>query len=207
MERILRNSETPEISDFSAPVLFYPIRHHSPVCSFQLVKTIEEYKPDVILIEGPENANELIPVLTDENTKLPAAFYYFYKDAKKLVSDEAEDYKCYYPFLYSSPEYNALIQAKKLNIPAKFIDLPYCEILIATAENNGLRKNSDKHSYADDSYLMKSKFYKKLCEKTGLRTFEEFWEKYFEISGIFKTPQEFIKQMHTYCILTRNDVT
>ena len=208
MERILRNSENPEIipCDFSAPLLFYPIRHHSPACSFQLVRTIEEYKPDIILIEGPENANELIPVLTDENTKLPAAIYYFYKDVKKLVSDDAEDYKCYYPFLYSSPEYNALIEAKKLNIPAKFIDLPYCEILIATAENNGLRKDSDKHSYADDSYLKKNRFYEKVCEKTGLRSFEEFWEKYFETAGIFRTPQEFIKQMHTYCILTRNDV-
>ncbi|MBR1591522.1 MAG: hypothetical protein IJ666_00710 [Ruminococcus sp.] len=209
MERILRNSEAPEIipCDFSSPLLFYPIRHHSPVCSFQLVRTIEEYKPDIVLIEGPENANGLIPVLTDENTTLPAAFYYFYKDTKKLVSDDAKDYKCYYPFVYSSPEYNALVSAKKLNIPAKFIDLPYCEILIATAENNGLRKNSDKHSYADDSYLVQNRFYEKICEKTGLRSFEEFWEKYFETAGIFLTPQQFIKQMHTYCRFTRDDVS
>ncbi len=209
MERILGNSEITEMipCDFDSHFLLYPVRHHSPVCSFQLIRTIEKYKPECILVEGPENANELIPVLTDENTVLPSAFYYFYKDTKKLVSDDAEDYKCYYPFLYSSPEYNALKKAKELGIPSEFIDLPYCEILIGTANGKGLRKFSDKHSYADDSGLTRGMFHKKLCEKTGLRSFEEFWEKHFEIKGLGLEPQEFIKQMHTYCILSREDVS
>ena len=109
MERILRDSKASEIIPYSfdQPLLLFPVRHHSPVCSFQLVRTIKEYKPDIILIEGPENANELIPSLTHEDTQLPAALYYFYKDTKKLINDEGGDYKCYYPFLNSSPEYNA----------------------------------------------------------------------------------------------------
>lgn len=189
--------------DLSEKLLLFPVRHHSPVCSYQLVRTINEYKPDIILIEGPENANNLIPVLTDDNTKLPSAIYYYYKDSKKLVSESAEDYKCYYPFLYSSPEYNAMKQAKILNIPAEFIDLPYCDILINTAEQKGLRKNTEKHSYADDSHLTQSKFYEKICEETNVRSFEEFWEKYFEIAGVFLTPEKFVRQLHTYCIITR----
>ena len=199
MKQIFTQQEiTEKISlDFQNQVLFFPVRHHSPVCSYQLRKTIEAYQPEIILIEGAENANDLIPVLTDEKTKLPAAIYYFYKDKKKYVSEEAEDYHCYYPFLNASPEYTAMTEAKKRNIPAKFIDLPYSEILI----------HSQKHSknYADDSYLVKSKFYQKLCEKTGLRTFEELWEKYFEIAGLRVTPEKFIQQMYTYCILTRQD--
>ncbi len=207
MESVLRNREVSEIipCTMDAPVLFFPVRHHSPVCSFQLVRIIEAYAPDCILIEGPENANDLIPILTDDETTLPAAIYYFYKDTKKLVSEEGRDYHCYYPFLYASPEYNAMAEAKKRSIPAKFIDLPYSEILIHTSEAKGLRSEQDKHSYADDAYLAKSRFYAKLCEKTGLRSFEEFWEKYFEIGGIRKTPEEFLRQMHTYCILTRQD--
>ena len=185
--------------NFQNQVVFFPVRHHSPVCSYHLRNVIKIYQPEIILIEGPENANDLISVLTDEKTRLPAAIYYFYKDKKKYVSDEAEDYHCYYPFLNASPEYTALKEAKNLNIPAKFIDLPYSEILI----------HSQKHSknYADDSYLVKSQFYKKLCEKTGLRTFEEFWEKYFEIAGLRMSPEKFIQQMYTYCILTRQDST
>lgn len=207
MEGLLRDRQVSEIIPCSMqePVLLFPVRHHSPVCSFQLVRMIEAYQPECILIEGPENANDLIPILTDDETTLPAAIYYFYKDTKKLVSEEGRDYHCYYPFLYASPEYNAMAEAKKRSIPSKFIDLPYSEILIHTSDAKGLRTEQDKHSYADDAYLAKSRFYAKLCEKTGLRSFEEFWEKYFEISGIRKTPEEFIRQMHTYCILTRQD--
>ncbi|MCM1133349.1 MAG: DUF5682 family protein [Ruminococcus flavefaciens] len=209
MERLLQHGETSEIIPYNvdSPLILFPIRHHSPVCSYHLIKAIEAYRPDVILIEGPENANHLISVLTDEKTVLPSAFYYFYKDKKKLVSEEGADYKCYYPFQYSSPEYNALLQAKKLGITALFIDLPYSEVLINTAENQGLRKTADKHSYIDDSHIIKSRFYEKICEKTGTVSFEEFWEKYFEIGGLYISTEKFIRQMNTYCILTRADCT
>lgn len=214
MESLFTDSSIAEISgkegellkyDPKGELLLFPVRHHSPVCSYQLIGAIDEFSPTVILIEGPENANSLIPVLTDENTTLPAALYYFYKDKKKLVSEEAEDYKCYYPFLYSSPEYNALTEGKARGIPARFIDLPYCEILINTAGDKGLRTDRERHSYTDDSRLMRSQFYKRLCEKTGIRSFEEFWEKYFEIEGLKLTPEQFCRNMHTYCVLTRAD--
>lgn len=201
MEQILSQQNIAEKIElnFQNQVVFFPVRHHSPVCSYHLRKTIEAYQPEIILIEGPENANDLISVLTDEKTVLPCAIYYFYKDKKKYISEDAEDYHCYYPFLNASPEFTAMKEAKKLNIPAKFMDLPYSEILI----------NSRKHqqNYADDSYLVKSRFYQKLCEKTNLRNFEEFWEKYFEIAGLRLSPEDFIRQMYTYCILTRQDVT
>ncbi len=199
MEQILSQQHIAEkiTLDFQNQIVFFPVRHHSPVCSYQLRNVIARYQPEIILIEGPENANNLIPVLTDEKTVLPAAIYYFYKDKKKYISEEAEDYHCYYPFLNASPEYTAMKEAKKLNIPAKFIDLPYSEILIHSQK---YQKN-----YADDSYLVKSRFYQKLCEKTNLRNFEEFWEKYFEIAGLRLSPEQFIQQMYTYCILTRQE--
>lgn len=209
MEKVFGNSEIAEVIpyDLSGKVLLFPVRHHSPVCTYQLVRTIHEYKPEIILIEGPENANSLIPVLTDDKTKPPVAIYYYYKDTKKLVSEDTGDYKCYYPFLYSSPEYNALKQAKNMGIPAEFIDLPYCDILINTAEQKGLRKNSDKHSYADDTHITQGRFYEKLCEETNVRNFGEFWEKYFEIGGLYLTPEKFVRQLHTYCGITRAETS
>lgn len=209
MEKVFGNSEIAEVIpyDLSGKVLLFPVRHHSPVCTYQLVRTIHEYKPEIILIEGPENANSLIPVLTDDKTKPPVAIYYYYKDTKKLVSEDTGDYKCYYPFLYSSPEYNALKQAKNMGIPAEFIDLPYCDILINTAEQKGLRKNSDKHSYADDTHITQGRFYEKLCEETNVRNFDEFWEKYFEIGGLYLTPEKFVRQLHTYCGITRAETS
>lgn len=208
MDRILQDGQLSAMIPFSMeePVLLFPVRHHSPVCSYHLVRTIAAYHPECILIEGPENASFLIPVLTQEDTQLPAAIYYFYKDKKKYVNDEGKDYHCYYPFLPSSPEYNAMAEAGRQGIPAEFIDLPYSEILICTKEKQGLRSEQEGHSYSDDRHLVQSRFFQKLCEKTNLRSFDEFWEKYFEIQGIFITPEEFVRQMHTYCILTRQDV-
>lgn len=207
MERILRSKEIFEIIpfDLESPVLFFPIRHHSPICSYHLVKIIDEYKPDCILVEGPENADSLIPVLTDENTVLPVAFYYYYKDTGKLVTEEADDYKCYYPFLNASPEYNALLKARRLGIDCGFIDLPYGEILIHTAENKGIRKEREIQSYNDDYYLAENTFFKAICEKTGVRNFEEFWERYFEIDSLYGSTEDFIAKMYTDCYLIREN--
>lgn len=209
MEEIFGNIESVKVVpyDLDRKVLLFPVRHHSPVCSYQLLRTIREYQPEIILIEGPENANNLISILTDDKTKPPVSIYYYYKDSKKLINEKGEDYKCYYPFLYSSPEYNAVKQAKAMEIPAEFIDLPYCDILINTAEQKGLRKDSDKHSYADDTHFTQGEFYQKLCDETNLRSFDEFWEKYFEINGLYLTPEQFVKQIHTYCGIVRAETS
>lgn len=208
MERLLRGEEISEVAfpklyDLSRRILYFPIRHHSPACSWHLRKTIEAYGPDCILIEGPENANDQIPVLAHPETKAPVALYYFYKDSKGLLSEEKEDYRCYYPFLDASPELTALREAAARGIPARFIDLPYGEILIGTAENEGLRGGGEKQNYNDDYLLSRSEYLKRLCEKTGLRSFEELWEKYFEIGGIFRETEEFVRLMSVECGLSR----
>ncbi len=193
--------------DLSAPLLFFPVRHHSPVCAFHLQKLIEAYQPDCILIEGPENAGEMIPVLAHEDTRAPVALYYFYKDKKGLLSGEKEDYKCYYPFLDCSPELVALREARARGIEARFIDLPYGEILLGTRARQGnsgdASGNGEKHTYNDDYLLSRSRYIRLLCEKTGLRSFEELWEKYFEIEGLFLQTEAFVERMLVYCSLSR----
>lgn len=205
MEQLLRGGEVPEIDllDCGKPVLYFPVRHHSPVCSFHLKKAVEACAPDCILVEGPINAEKLIPVLTSPDTKAPVALYYFYKDALGLVSEEKEDYRCYYPFLDASPELAVLREAAGRGIPAHFIDLPYGEILIHTGEGQGIRRESEKQTYNDDYLLSRSRYFSLLCEKTGMRSFEELWEKYFEIGGLYESTEDFVRQMFAYCYLSR----
>ena len=189
--------------DLSGPVLYFPIRHHSPVCSYHLQKAAEAYRPDCILIEGPGNAEPLIPILIHEDTKPPLALYYAYQDKEGLISPDREDYKCYYPFLACSPELTALKEADRRGIHVEFMDLPYVEILAGTMENRGIRKEGEKQNYSDDYLLSRSRYFAQLCEKTGVRDFEEFWEKYFEIQGLFQETPEFVHQMLFYCGLSR----
>ena len=145
--------------DLSGPVLYFPIRHHSPVCSYHLQKAAEAYRPDCILIEGPGNAEPLIPILIHEDTKPPLALYYAYQDKEGLISPDREDYKCYYPFLACSPELTALKEADRRGIHVEFMDLPYVEILAGTMENRGIRKEGEKQNYSDDYLLSRSRYF------------------------------------------------
>lgn len=209
MEAVLRGKKTAEVIpfDWNAPVLYFPIRHHSPACSWHLERAIARYRPDCILVEGPENANELVEILTDPDTTAPVAFYYACRDKGKHLSDAEEPgtWRCYYPFLDTSPELVALRAARALGIPGRFIDLSYAGILLETKEARGLRSNEEKLSYAADRYLAHSRFQKLLCEKAGVRDFEEFWEKYFEVEGLALTSEAFVNLMYTYCGLSRED--
>lgn len=209
METLLRGEKPAEVIPFSldVPVLYYPVRHHSPACAWHLERVMERYAPECVLVEGPENANHLIPVLTHPDTKAPVALYYAYRDETGLLTSEQgeESCRCYYPFLDHSPELVALRGAAARGIPARFIDLPYREILLATEKARGLRAKEEKLSYANDRYLAASRFQQLLCEKSGLRSFEEFWEKYFETTGLVQTDEAFVRQMNAYCLLTRQN--
>ena len=52
------------LCDRAAPVVFFPVRHHSPACARQVDRLIRAIRPDAVLIEGPRDATHLIPLLT-----------------------------------------------------------------------------------------------------------------------------------------------
>ncbi len=199
MERILRSKEMAEI-------VLLPVRHHSPACALHISRMIEEIHPGVILVEGPGNANALISVMVHEDTKAPFAIYYSYHDTMGLISEEKEHYRCYYPFLDYSPELAALRTGKRLGIPTAFIDLPYGDILAASQEGKGLlKREEEKNNYNDDYLLSRNAYLGELCEKTGLRSFDEFWEKYFELNGLGEESGKWFSNLLTYCALAREN--
>lgn len=198
METILRSTEMAEI-------VFLPIRHHSPVCARHVQKLIRLLSPSAILIEGPETANRLIPVLVHEDTKPPLALYYSYRDSMAVLSENKEDYKCYYPFLNYSPELVALREGNAFKIPTAFIDLPYGEILAASAKGRGLLKEGEKINYNDDYLLTNNAYLRELCIKTGMGSFDEFWEKYFELKGVSEDSGKLFSHIYTYCCLAREN--
>lgn len=178
------------------PVVYVPIRHHSPVCSIQLLRTIEAYKPDALLIEGPGGSNHLLDVLGDERTKPPVSIYY------ARMSDE-ERRACYYPLLAYSPEYVALREAKRRGLPASFIDLDFGSFPLADSEAEPPGSKLDGRSLHDETLLSGASFMQRLCEKTGSRHFDELWERLFETGGLRKEPAAFFRDVFVYCTLAR----
>ena len=192
METILRRQEMAEIK-------LLPVRHHSPACAWQVRRTIRDWQPHAVLIEGPDSACGLIPAMLDEATKVPFAMYYSYDDTAGAVSEEKEKYRCYYPFLDYSPELAALRAGDALGAKVAFIDLPYGDILAASHAGRGMRREGEKSSYNDDYLLSRSAYVQRLCEKTGLRSFDEFWEKYFELEGLEQETETWFDNLLTYC--------
>ena len=168
-------------------IKFFPVRHHSPACAYHLKKIIEEYKPETILIEGPSDSNFLMEYMTNEETIPPFCIYSSY------IDKSGEKCRSYYPFLDYSPEFVAIKKSYELKINCSFIDMPFGYI-IENSENNINRKpisiyDKDNNKFNVNDYTIR------LTKKSGLKSFAEFWERDFEIKGILKNSEDFIKSV------------
>ena len=97
-------------------VSVFGIRHHGPGCARSLRAGLEELEPDIVLVEGPPDAQEVLSLLTAEDMKPPVALL--------IYSPENPARAVYYPFATYSPEWQALSYALGRGIPARFMDLP-----------------------------------------------------------------------------------
>lgn len=185
--------------NYSASVVLFPIRHHSPVCAYHLNQVIQDYNPEVILIEGPRNAKELMEDLTRKENKTPFCLYLSYDDQKGLLGEKGGKYRAYYPMLDYSPELVAIREGHRLNIPTKFIDLCYHEKLYHQKD----LAISTHQKLDEDRLFTVGSYYKRLCEKEGCRNFNELWEKLFEIKGFKQETKQFVENLFCYCYYTR----
>src|SRR5262245_38492321 len=62
------------------PLYWFPVRHHSPTTARHLQAALRGRKPRVVFIEGPYEANDLIPYVVDAKTDPPVAIYSSYRD-------------------------------------------------------------------------------------------------------------------------------
>ena len=100
----------------------FGIRHHGPGSARSLERALERVAPDIVLIEGPPEADGLIAFAADEAMRPPVALLVYRPDAPRRA--------VYYPFAEFSPEWLAMRFAVQRGIPARFIDLPQAHQLI-----------------------------------------------------------------------------
>jgi hypothetical protein len=95
----------------------FGIRHHGPGSARSLVAGLAALKPDCVLIEGPPEADALIPLAAHDGMRPPVALL--------LYDPESPEDAGFYPFAVFSPEWQAIQYAIKAAVPVRFIDLPY----------------------------------------------------------------------------------
>ena len=94
----------------------FGIRHHGPGCARSLRAALEALEPDIVLVEGPPDAQEVLPLLTSAGMRPPVALL--------IYAPEKPAQAVYYPFATFSPEWQALSYALTRGLPARFMDLP-----------------------------------------------------------------------------------
>jgi len=107
------------------PLTIFGIRHHGPGCARSLRAALERLEPDIVLVEGPPDAQEAIPLLAHPEMRPPVALL--------IYPPERPQDAVYYPFTVFSPEWQALGYAAGRGIPARFIDLPQAIVLAERA--------------------------------------------------------------------------
>jgi hypothetical protein len=103
-------------------VHIFGIRHHGPGSARSLRGALERLQPDTILVEGPPDADSVLPLLTAPKMQPPVALLIYVPDQPQR--------SVYYPFAVFSPEWQALHYGLSNNIPVRFIDLPQAHQLV-----------------------------------------------------------------------------
>src|SRR6266700_2434058 len=94
----------------------FGIRHHGPGSARRLLEALGELRPRIVLIEGPSDASDLLPMLADAAMVPPVALLTYAAD------DPAR--AIFWPFATYSPEYQAACWAARNGAAVRFIDLP-----------------------------------------------------------------------------------
>jgi hypothetical protein len=149
----------------------FGIRHHGPGSARSLERALARVAPDIVLIEGPPEADELIALAGDEAMRPPVALLIYRPDAPRRA--------VYYPFAEFSPEWRAMRFAIARGIPARFIDLPQSHQLVDESAD------ADDPDDADDAPAMPTPPESRdplegLARAAGYDDGERFWEQLVE---------------------------
>jgi len=111
--------------DLPAVAGLYGIRHHGPGSARSLREALAELGPDVVLIEGPPEADGLVSLAGDPEMAPPVALLGYVPGEPKTAA--------FWPFAVFSPEWQAIMYALGAGIPVRFCDLPAAHQLAMAA--------------------------------------------------------------------------
>ncbi len=94
----------------------FGIRHHGPGSAFAVRQALEATAPEIVLVEGPPDAAEVLALAADPAMQPPVALL--------LYAPEQPRQFVFYPFAVFSPEWQALQYALTRGVPVRFCDLP-----------------------------------------------------------------------------------
>ena len=144
-----------------------PVRHHSPACALAVGALVEEVRPAVVLIEGPEEYGRLLPALLDPRTRPPVA----------VLSLGTEGGGAgFYPLAEFSPEWVALRTGARVGAEVAFVDRSW----VVRAEDERPDGDAFARTLQSERNLAHSRTVAAVAERLGCRDHDEVWDHLFE---------------------------
>ena len=167
----------------------FGVRHLSPAAAWHLRQLLDRVSPKLVLIEGSDDADDLIPHIVSPKSTLPIAILAYTADAPVRTF--------VYPLATYSPEYQALVWCRENKVKAAFIDLPASVFLGLMDRDDGTTvldqekkedEKPDENKTGDEedaglAVLQKPKpesVYDKIATLAGEPDYETYWERHFE---------------------------
>lgn len=184
----------------------FGVRHLSPMGAWQLRGFLDRTRPELVLVEGLDDATSLTPDIVRKPSRPPLAIL-AYTDSQPVRS-------LVYPLASYSPEYQAILWGRAHGVAVEFFDLPSDIFLglqdieierrerarqiadpahdpegaagtatpASEATPNGARPPDPAATPEDSSETPESRnsLYQKIAEMAGERDYDTYWERHFE---------------------------
>jgi hypothetical protein len=92
------------------------IRHHGPGSARAVAAALAGLEPDIVLIEGPPEADKIVELAASEEMEPPVALLAYAVDDSTRAA--------FWPFAVFSPEWQAIRYGLAAGVPVRFCDLP-----------------------------------------------------------------------------------
>lgn len=189
-------------------VVYFPVRHHSPACAWQIRQWIRAHRPRAVLVEGPDDFTPLIRHLLHEKCQPPVAIYTHYRiqlpGSKNKQTGDGR-HAGYYPLCDYSPEWVALREGHAVGADLRFIDLDYPSQRVvedAAQEKPGALKIE---SLQAEHHFRRSAYLQELARRLGCRDHDELWDRLIEVRGWQGKPEKLVHEVAAYCWFSRLD--
>ncbi|MFF5144517.1 DUF5682 family protein [Streptomyces sp. NPDC013157] len=152
--------------------LLLGVRHHGPGSARAVRAALDAARPRAVLIEGPPEADALVPLAADPEMRPPVALL------AHAVDEPGRS--AFWPLADFSPEWVALRWALEHEVPARFIDLPATHTL-AWERQEDPREPEDRSGAGQQQVRVDP--LAALAEAAGYDDPERWWEDVVEHRG------------------------
>lgn len=144
----------------------FGVRHHGPGCARSLLAALERFAPDALLIEGPPDAADVLPLATSPVMKPPVALL--------VYPPEKPGRAVFYPFAEFSPEWQAIQFGLGRGIPVRLMDLPQAHRMAEVEAETEADERGEKAAPSEDRARLDP--IAALAEAAGYSDSELWWE-------------------------------